>query len=112
MKKFIAVFLVFILLIALINTGYSRSKSRELTYAVEHNLTTGLFNQRKLYSVNNFNLAFSDNSIAIMQVDGIERRAPHGRVYYDVLLEKFSNGIWKVKKVYLLKELPPLNKFQ
>lgn len=106
MKKIIVLFISFVFLAAIINAGYTRSKSKEITYAVERNLTTGLFNRHRLYSVSNFNLAFSDSSIAVMQVEGIERKAPHDRVYYDVLLEKHSNGIWKVKKVYLIKQLP------
>ncbi|MDF2880441.1 MAG: hypothetical protein K0R54_998 [Clostridiaceae bacterium] len=106
MKKVTVLLIAFVLLAAIINAGYTRSKSKEITYAVEHNLTTGLFNRHKLYSVSNFNLAFSDSSISIMQVEGIEKKVPHDRVYYDVLLEKHSNGIWKVKKVYLIKQLP------
>lgn len=109
MKKIIVLFIAFVLLAAIINTGYTRSKSKEITYAVERSLTTGLFNQRRLYSVSNFNLTFSDSCIAVMQVEGIERKAPHDSVYYDVLLEKHSNGIWKVKKVYLVKQLPTQN---
>ena len=109
MKKIIAIFIAFVLVAAIINTGYTRSKSKEITYAAERNLTTGIFNPHRLYSVSNFNLTFSDSCIAVMQVEGIERKAPHDKVYYDVVLEKHSNGTWKVRKVYLIKKLPTQN---
>lgn len=74
--------------------------SREITYVIERYLTTGIFNPHKLFDINNFQLSFSDGRLAVVRVNGLQKKSPHKKIDYDVFLEKNSKGIWKVKKLY------------
>lgn len=75
-------------------------KSREITYVVERYMTTGIFNSHKLFDINDFHLSFSDGRLAIIRVNGLQKKSPHKKIQYDVFLEKNPKGIWKVKKLY------------
>lgn len=75
-------------------------KSKEITYVVERYMTTGMFNSHKLFGINDFHLSFSDGKLAIIRVNGLQKKSPHKQIEYDVFLEKNSKGIWKVKKLY------------
>ena len=84
----------------LIKYNYVTNKSKNIDYAVERYFTTGIFNNYKMYDIETFDLSFSNGSLAVVKINGLEEKAPHKKVAYSVFLEKNSQGIWKVKKVY------------
>jgi hypothetical protein len=53
--------------------------------------------------VDSFTLTFSDGSVSLFKVEGIEASSPHDKAAYKVLMEKNKNGVWKKKKVYPTK---------
>ena len=100
MKKFLSICLIIIILGGFIRFNYISNKCKDINYAVEHYFTSGTFNRYKLYSIGNLNLSFSNGNIAVVKIDGMEKKSPHRHVAYSVFLEKNSQGIWKVKKIY------------
>ncbi|WP_034869652.1 hypothetical protein [Clostridium lundense] len=100
-SKFIFIILPAIIILSIvIRYRIIYYKSREITYVVERYMTTGLLNSHKLFDINDFHLSFSDGRLAIMRVNGLQKKSPHKKVQYDVFLEKSPKGIWKVKKLY------------
>lgn len=100
MKKFFIICLSVILVGGLIKYTYITNKSQNIDYAVQRYFTTGIFNKYKMYGIETFDLSFSNGSIAVVKINGLEQKSPHKKVAYSVFLEKNSRGIWKVKKVY------------
>ncbi|GAA0745060.1 hypothetical protein [Clostridium oceanicum] len=98
-KKLIA-FMFILLFIFIIYHNYKVNKQTDITYTVENYMTTGLFNKYRMYSIDNFDLTFSDGNIAVVKVFGTDKESPHKRISYKVFVEKNKKGIWKVKKVY------------
>lgn len=96
----VTIILVTILTIVIIRYNYTNKKSRDINYTVEKYITTGLLNTHKLYKIDNMKVVFSDGNIAVMNVSGLQDKAPHRNVNYKIFLEKKDNGAWKVKKVY------------
>jgi uncharacterized protein YpmB len=80
--------------------GYSHKKYKDMNYAAERYITTGLLNKYKLYKIDKMDVSFSDGSLAVMSITGLQYKAPHKIVSYKMFLEKNENDIWKVKKVY------------
>jgi len=78
-----------------INSNY---KCKDLDYAIKKYTTSGVFNQYKLYSMDNYEIKFSDSTYAIIEVTGIENKAPYKSVKYNLHLKKNSKGTWKVKE--------------
>lgn len=79
---------------------YTNVKYEDINYAAQKYITTGLFNKYKLYKIDNMKLSFSDGSISIITVSGVQDKAPYKTVTYNIFLEKDKKGLWKVKKVY------------
>ncbi|MCH5138140.1 hypothetical protein JMF89_13105 [Clostridiaceae bacterium UIB06] len=100
MKKFFTLCLSAILIVSLIRYTYVTNKSKNINYAVERYFTTGIFNNYKMYNIDAINLSFSNGSIAVVKVEGIEKKSPNKKVSYNAFVEKNSAGTWKVKKVY------------
>lgn len=100
MKKFFIILLSVILVGGLIKYTYITNKSKNMDYAVKRYFTTGIFNNYKMYTIETINLSFSNGSIAVVKVEGIEKKLPNKKVSYNAFLEKNSAGTWKVKKVY------------
>lgn len=100
LKKIITIILILFSISTFINYKVNLNKSKDISYVVEHYLTSGLFNKYKLYSTDSIHLSFSDNSIAVVDVTGKEKKSPHPNVKYKLFLEKNKKGAWKVKKVY------------
>lgn len=100
MKKFFTFCLSAILIASLIRYTYVTNKSKNINYAVERYFTTGIFNNYKMYNIDAINLSFSNGSIAVVKVEGIEKKFPNKKVSYNAFVEKSSAGTWKVKKVY------------
>jgi hypothetical protein len=102
MKKILALFIVVVVVIGamMIRYKYNNSKYSDVTYAARHYITTGVFNNHKLYKINDMKVSFSDGNMAVMTISGLLDKAPHNIVKYEVILEKKANGVWKVTKVY------------
>lgn len=100
MKKLLVICLSVFLVSALIKYAYTTSKSENIDYVVQHYFSTGLFNGYKMSSIDTINLSFSNTSVAVVKVAGLAEKSPHERVSYNVFLQKNSNGIWTVEKVY------------
>ncbi|KAJ50881.1 hypothetical protein BD780_000109 [Clostridium tetanomorphum] len=94
------ILLIILMICSLIRYRIICYKSKEITYVVERYLTTGIFNTNKLYGINNFHLSFSDGKVAVVKVNGLQKKSPHKKINYNIFLEKNSKGIWKVKKLY------------
>jgi hypothetical protein len=103
-KKFFVLLttLMITLLFVFLYVKYTQNKYKDITYTVERHMTTGLFNSHKLYSINNLELTFSDNIVAVVNVYGLQKKVPHMQVSYKVFLEKKKDGTWKVQRVYPL----------
>lgn len=102
MKKLYTLFitLVLSLVFVFLYVKYTQGKYKDITYTVEKRMTTGLFNSQKLYSINNLELSFSDNIIAVVNVYGLQKKVPHKEVGYKIFLEKRKDGTWKVERIY------------
>lgn len=109
MKKFSTFCLSAILIVSLIRYTYVTNKSKNINYAVERYFTTGIFNNYKMYNIDTINLSFSNGSIAVVKVEGIEKKSPNKKVSYNAFVEKNSAGTWKVKKVYSGQTVPKMN---
>lgn len=107
MKKFLIILLSLAIIGGLIKYKYTYNKCTDINYTVQKYFTTGIFNDNKMCSISKINLSFSNGSIAVINVDGMENKSPHKKVAYNVFLEKNTKGIWKVKNVYVSK--PNLN---
>lgn len=100
MKKFLAIILSVVIIGGLIKYTYTTNRCKSIDYAVQHYFTTGIFNSYKMYNIGTVNLSFSNGNMAVIKIDGMEKKSPHRKVAYSVFLERSSQGIWKVKKVY------------
>lgn len=103
MKKFIPIIILAIIFFAFLDYKYTQGKNKDITYAVEKYLTTGIFRSYKLSSIDTLQLAFSDNNISVVTVAGVQSKSPYRKVKYQVIVEKKSSGFWKVQKVYYSK---------
>lgn len=92
--------IIITLLACTIAYRYNRNKYKDINYTVQHYITTGLLNKYKMYKIDKIDIAFSDGSLAVMNVTGVQDKAPHKNVSYKVFLEKDKYGIWRVRKVY------------
>lgn len=99
--------LVFILIIVIHNI--QNSKNTDINYSAKHYLTTGFFNNYKLYNVDYYHLVFSDTKIAILEVQGMEYKVPHKTVKYRIIMQKNSEGLWSVKTLEPLSYLENVN---
>lgn len=100
LKKFLLICLLVVLIGGLIKYIYTLNRCSNINYAVENYFTTGIFNKNKMYQLSNINLSFSNGTLAVVKIDGLEQKSPHKKVAYSVFLEKNSRGTWKVKKIY------------
>ncbi|WP_139905390.1 hypothetical protein [Clostridium thermarum] len=105
MKKFIpaVIIITLIIVISTLYYNYDTYKKKDLTYVIEQRLTKGIFNRYKLSSISTYELNYSDEILAIVLVNGIKSKAPNTTITYKVLLEKRSNGSWKVKDIYTIR---------
>lgn len=102
-KSKIKTIIIIILIIAASVTGYYSyisNKSKDMSYVIERYTTKGIFNKHKLFSIDNYFLAFSDGKLAVVEVTGLSDKQPRTTVKYKLFLEKNEKGIWKVKRFY------------
>lgn len=100
MKKFFPIFLSVLLIISYLTYKVSLNKSKDISYVVEHYMTSGIFTRHKLINVDSLHITYSDNNISLVEVTGKEKRPPNPNIRYKVLLEKNKKGLWNVKKIY------------
>ncbi len=101
---FISLFLITLCIYISINR-YNNMNYTDLDYAVKNYTTTGLFNKNKLYSLDNYEIKFSDNTFCIVEVTGIDSHPPYKTIRYDIHLEKNSKNIWKIKNIYHIDDV-------
>ncbi|MDP4143763.1 MAG: hypothetical protein Q8936_04675 [Bacillota bacterium] len=100
MKKKIPLFLFILLIFVssfLLYTN-NQNKYKDITNAAENYVTTGFFNEHKLYKIDKFHLIFSDNNESIMEVTGMEEKPPHKYTTYRLNMKKNKEGLWTVTK--------------
>lgn len=102
MKRLLVLFIIVVIVLGaiVIRYKYNNNKYSDVTYAARHYITTGVFNNYRLYKINDMKVSFSDGNMAVMTISGLLDKAPHNMVKYEVILEKKTNGVWKVSKVY------------
>lgn len=92
-------FTIAIAVISLININITNSKCKDLNYATNHYMTTGIFNKSKVLTVNGMKLLFSDDNKAIVEVDGLYYKSPHIRKKYQLSLSRTKGSMWKLDEV-------------
>lgn len=96
-------FILFLFLFLLYQNSFSR-KNKDIKFVVEHHMTRKLTNlKNKLYTINNFNIVFSDGQTSVVQIKGLSKKAPHSSISYKIFLEKNKNHSWKVKRLYKIE---------
>ncbi|MEG2290558.1 MAG: hypothetical protein RSA29_16865 [Clostridium sp.] len=103
LRTFLFLILVFILMIYLLFFKFSSKKYENVDYAIKRYTTTGLLNKYRLYSLENYEIKFSDGNLCIAEITGIEDKSPYQTVIYNLYLEKSKSGKWKLLKVYSSK---------
>lgn len=98
-KKLIALIFLALLTISYVNYKVKLNKRRDITYAANYYMTSGIFNTHKLYKIDSYNLKFSSDDESILIVSGMEEKSPHKTVTYKLTMLKTSSGIWKVKHI-------------
>lgn len=96
--------LVFILIISIFSLKFSSIKYKSLDYSIEKYITSGFFNKHKLYSIENYEIKFSDGMSCIAEVCGIGDKSPYKTVKYNIRLEKNKSGIWKLAEIYTIDD--------
>lgn len=107
--KIALAFALSITMIFLININITNSKCKDLNYATNHYMTTGIFNKNKVLTINGMNLLFSDDNKAIIEVDGLYYKSPHIRKKYQLSLSKTKGGMWKLDDVKDISTLTAKN---
>lgn len=100
MKKYLSICIAIVMLLTTLKYQYTRSRCKDLVYSVEHNLTSGIFNCHKLYSIKKCSVEFSDGNMAVVKVYGTQKKSPHAKIAYNVFAEKSKSGVWNVKKIH------------
>jgi hypothetical protein len=100
-NRFKTLFIPLLIIISITSIAlfsYSNSKYQDLDYAIEKYSTSGFFNKDKLYSLEDFKIKFSDGSICIAEVNGIEGKTPYKTITYNLHLVKHKSGKWKISE--------------
>ena len=107
--KSIVIFCIIVFILLLGRHNLENSKRTNMTYCAKQYLTTGLFNNYKLYTVDYYHLTFSDTKNAILEVQGMEYKIPHKTVKYRMMMQKDNKGIWSVKTLLPLSNIESAN---
>ncbi|PJI07365.1 MULTISPECIES: hypothetical protein [Clostridium] len=98
-KKLITLIFLVLLIISYANYKINLNKRRDITYAANYYMTSGIFNTHKLYKIDSYILKFSSDDESILLVSGMEEKSPHKTVSYKLTMIKTSSGIWKLKRI-------------
>ncbi len=105
----IVIFCIVVFIVLLARHNIENDKRTDITYSAEHYLTTGFFNNYKLYNVDYYRIVFSDTKNAILEVQGMEYKVPHKIVKYRMIMQKDRDGLWSVKTLAPLSNLETTN---
>lgn len=100
-QNYLLLLTILLTLILVLRYSYIQSKSKDIVYVAERYLTAGVFNSHKLYTINNFDITFSDSKMVIAAVKGTQTKEPHKKVTYKLFMVKNKNNVWKVKKIFI-----------
>lgn len=100
LKFFTSITIILLLVFSLAYTKYTSNKCKNLDYAILKYTTSGLFNKYKLYSKPEYKTNFSDGSFAVVEISGIENKAPYKTIKYIMYLKKNDKGTWKVQEYH------------
>lgn len=93
--------IIFIICIFIINY-YKSTNNKDITAAANQYVTTGFFNKNRLLKIDKYKLVFSDSNNAILEVQGMEYKAPHETIVLKLTMSKNKHGFWYVKKAEAL----------
>lgn len=91
---FVVLFVFFIAFMC--NKTYINNKCRDLYFATEYFLTKGSNN--RLLRVQNFELVFLDNNMAIVEAFGLNKESPHEEVTIRATFKRNNKNTWKLDK--------------
>lgn len=93
--------LIFIIIFSsafVINKIYVKQKCKDLYFATEHLTTKGNI-ENSLLTIENFELSFLDEDIAIVEINGLSFEKPHKSISCKAYFEKNKNSIWNLRKI-------------
>lgn len=108
-KKQLIFISVIIIIFILIKYNFNSTKNKDINFAANQYLTTGIFNKYKLYNIEHSYLIFSDSNNAIINVMGIENKTSSVTTCYKLKMSKDTKGLWHVKKVLPISDIEFLN---
>ncbi|EGT3616146.1 hypothetical protein FHH43_07865, partial [Clostridium perfringens] len=82
----------------IINKIYVRQKCKDLYFATEHLTRKGNF-ENSFLTIDNFELSFLDENIAVVQINGLSYDTPHKSISCNAYFEKGKNSIWDLKRI-------------
>lgn len=94
--KFVLILLFIFSLAFMCNKIYINNKCKDLYFATEYLLTKGSSN--RLLRVQNFELVFLDNDMAIIEAFGLNKKSPHEEVTLRATFKRSSTNVWKLYK--------------
>lgn len=94
----ISLVLITITSIFITNNLYIRNNSKDLGFAVEHNLTTGFSSENKLLRVQKMSLIYFDGETAIVEASGLSKNSPHQITSIKGSFKKDNNKCWIFEK--------------
>ena len=100
-RKYYAYIIFSVLIFTSFNIGkftYINLNSRDLSYAVEYNLTHG-FHSNKLMRVKNLKLVSKEKNRIIVEASGLSKALPHRTIYVTASF-KNSNNSWQLEEIY------------
>ena len=80
---------------------YITSNSKDLGFAVEYNLTTGLSSENKLLRVQKMSLVYCDGETAVVEASGLAKTPPHKITSVKGSFKKDNNKSWNLEKILL-----------
>lgn len=73
---------------------YIRNNSKDLGFAVEYNLTSGISSENKLLRVQQMSLIYFDGETAIVEASGLAKNSPHEITSIKASFKKDSSKCW------------------
>lgn len=73
---------------------YIRNNSKDLGFAVEYNLTSGISTENKLLRVQQMSLIYFDGETAIVEASGLAKNPPHQMTSIKASFKKDSTKCW------------------
>lgn len=81
---------------------YINSKCKDLSYAINYNLTNKSEKNKRLLDVLEVDLIFQDADSAIVEASGFSKEKPHNNTNVKGYFKKSSSGIWQLNRTSLI----------